>query len=142
MVKLAPIHLTGAVISIALMYQSFRLVRKRKESVLEFLLWSGFGMALLVLSLSSAVTVQGTLNYLEKFLAAFGFKTGVNGVFTLAILGILLMLFYTYVNTKTNRKIIFDLNQELALFRYESESNRTNQDERYNHRKSMEDKED
>lgn len=119
MAIIAPIHLIGILISIALFYQSVRLVRKGKESVFEFLLWSGFGLALLILSLGSSVTVLGVLDALSFVLSLLGFTSGRDGVFVLAILGLLLMLFYTYVNSKTNRKHLYDLNQEVALLRQE-----------------------
>jgi len=116
---ITPIHLIGIVISIALMYQSLRLVRKQKESVFEFLLWSGFGLGIFVLSLGQLLTVTGLLDGLGFILGLLGFQTGTNGIFTLAILGLLLMLFYTYVNVKTNRQKIADLNQEVSILEYQ-----------------------
>lgn len=119
MVNAEPIHFIGAAISIALFYQSYRLVKKRKESVFEFLLWATFGTILLVLSISSAVTVLGVLEGVRNLLYLLGFESGRDGIFVLAILGLLLMLFYTYVNVKTNRKDLYDMNQEVALLKYE-----------------------
>jgi len=116
---ITPIHLIGIVVSIALMYQSLRLVRKQKESVFEFLLWSGFGLGIFVLSLGQLLTVTGLLDGLGFILGLLGFQTGTNGIFTLAILGLLLMLFYTYVNVKTNRQKIADLNQEVSILEYQ-----------------------
>ena len=116
---ITPIHLIGIAVSVALIYQSFRLVRKQKESVFEFLLWSGFGLGIFVLSLGQLLTIMGLLNRLEFTLGLLGFQTGTNGIFTLAILGLLLMLFYTYVNVKTNRQKIADLNQEVSILEYQ-----------------------
>lgn len=119
MLNIAPIHVIGLLISVGLFYQSVNLVRKRKESVFEFLLWSGFGVVLLLLSLGSSVTVVGALDLISEVLALLGFRSGTNGIFVLSILALLLMLFYTYVNAKNNRKEIYDLNQQIALLRYE-----------------------
>jgi len=116
---ITPIHLIGIAVSVALMYQSLRLVRKQKESVFEFLLWSGFGLGIFVLSLGQLLTVTGLLDGLGFILGLLGFQTGTNGIFTLAILGLLLMLFYTYVNVKTNRQRIADLNQEVSILEYQ-----------------------
>lgn len=123
MINAEPIHFIGAIISIALFYQSYRLVKKRKESVFEFLLWASFGTVLLILSISSAVTVLGVFDAFRYLLYLLGFESGRDGIFVLAILGLLLMLFYTYVNVKTNRKDLYDLNQEVALLQYELQQN-------------------
>jgi hypothetical protein len=118
MFDLAPINLIGIGISLALFYQGRRLVQKRKESVFEFLMWSGFGAILFVLSVSNAVTAVGVIDELSYILGLLGFHSGRDGIFVLSILALLLMLFYTYVNAKTNRQMIYDLNQNLALAEY------------------------
>jgi len=118
---ITPIHLIGIAVSVVLFYQSVRLVRKQKESVFEFLLWTGFGAAILVLSLGQLLTISGLLEGLSFLLSLLGFQTGTNGIFTLAILGLLLLLFYTYNNAKTNRQKIADMNQELSLLEYQVE---------------------
>lgn len=122
MLSMELIHVIGLLISVVLFYQSINLLQKQKESVFEFLLWSGFGATLLLLSLGSSVTVMGTLDFVSYVLSLLGFRSGTNGIFVLSILSLLLMLFYTYVNAKNNRKEIYDLNQELALLRHEYES--------------------
>lgn len=121
---ITPIHVIGLGVAIALFYQSFRLVRKQKESVFEFLLWVGFGSAIFVLSLGQLLTIAELLAVLEALLRLLGFQSGTNGIFTLAILGLLLLLFYTYINAKTNRQKIADLNQELSLLKYQLEQTR------------------
>jgi hypothetical protein len=118
---ITPIHLIGIAVSVALFYQSIRLVRKQKESVFEFLLWTGFGAAIFVLSLGQLLTISGLLEGLSFLLSLLGFQTGTNGIFTLAILGLLLLLYYTYNNAKTNRQKIADMNQELSLLEYQME---------------------
>jgi len=57
-----------------------------------------------------------------------GFDSGRDGVFVLGFLSLLLMLFYTYINAKTNRQRISDLNQEIALIRFELRETRQNDD--------------
>jgi len=116
---ITPIHIIGIAVAMALLYQSVRLVRKQKESVFEFLLWSGFGLGIFVLSLGQLLTISGILDTLKVMLGWLGFETGTNGVFTLAFLGLLLLLFYTYVNAKTNRQKIADLNQEISILEYQ-----------------------
>ena len=118
---ITPIHLIGIAVSVALFYQSIRLVRKQKESVFEFLLWTGFGAAIFALSLGQLLTISGLLEGLSFLLSLLGFQTGTNGIFTLAILGLLLLLFYTYNNAKTNHQKIADMNQELSLLEYQME---------------------
>lgn len=115
-------HAIGIVVSTALFYQSYLLVRNRKESIFEFLLWAGFGGALLVLSLADGTAGREELavfDVIKHLLRLIGFDNGVNGIFTLTILGLLLLLFYTYANAKTNRKLLYDQTQEIALLRYE-----------------------
>lgn len=131
MIKFDPIHAIGIIIALALFYQSARLVRKRKESVFEFLLWTSFGFVLLVLSVGSALTTISMREQVQSVFNFVGFSSGFEGLFVLAILGLLLMLFYTYINAKTNRNKLYDLNQELALLRYEMQKR---QDEEYERR--------
>ncbi|MEA5388518.1 DUF2304 domain-containing protein [Haloarculaceae archaeon H-GB11] len=121
MFKFDPIHAIGIIISLALFYQSARLVRKRKESVFEFLLWMSFGVVLFSLAVGSAIKTVSMREQVQKIFNFVGFSSGFEGLFALAILGLLLMLFYTYINAKTNRNKLYDLNQELALLRYEVE---------------------
>jgi hypothetical protein len=116
---ITPIHLIGIAVSVALFYQSVRLVRKQTESVFEFLLWTGFGAAIVVLSLGQLLTITRLLEVLSFLLSLLGFQTGTNGIFTIAILGLLLLLYYTYNNAKTNRQKIADMNQELSLLEYQ-----------------------
>jgi len=137
---ITPIHLIGIAVSMVLMYQSVRLVRKQKESIFEFLLWSGFGLGIFILSLGQLLTISGILDSLNIMLGVLGFETGTNGIFTLSILGLLLLLFYTYVNAKTNRQKIADLNQELSILEYQlKQSERTQQNEAHKANESGDD---
>jgi len=135
---LAPIHVIGFLISLALFYQSTRLLSKGKENVFEFLLWIGFGVGILVLSIGSSVTVLGVLDKIQFLLEILGFQSGQDGIFVLAILGLLLMLFYTYINAKTNRQDIYNLNQELALLRYELQQQDNQNQENEQHKEQTE----
>lgn len=119
MYGIAPIHVLGIIVSVGLLYQSYQLVRRGKEDVSEFLLWAGFGVAIFVFSLGQIVTITGVLAFINDGLSFLGFQSGTNGIFTLAILGILLLLFYTYVNAKSNERKLADLNQQIALLQYE-----------------------
>ncbi|WP_436911298.1 DUF2304 domain-containing protein [Halosimplex marinum] len=122
-----PMHIVGMLVSFALFYQSYRLVRKHKEGIVEFLFWVSFGGALFLLSVGDATAGTGRFpifDLVKRFLLAMGFSSGVNGIFTLTILGLILLIFYTYVNVKTNRQMLYDQTQEIALLRYELEQER------------------
>lgn len=122
MVEFQIIDGIGLGVSVALFYQSIRLVRKRKESVFEFLLWIGFGTILFALSFGSLVNLIDLLNFFEGILSAIGFESGRIGLLVLANLALMMMLFYTYINTKSNRKLIYDLNQRVALSESENDN--------------------
>ena len=119
MTGLAPIHIIGFSISLLLFYQSIRLVQSQKESILEFVLWTTFGIAVFSLSLGQFITQISVVSWIDGWLTVLGFENGPNGIFTIAILGLLLTLFYTYTISKTNEEKISELNRELALLRYE-----------------------
>jgi hypothetical protein len=116
-----PIHLIGIVFAVALLYQSIRLVRKGKGTVFEFLLWSSFGIFLLLLSLGDLVTLLGVYQVVSTTLGLLGFGSGVTGLLVMSNLALLMMLFYTFVKVKTNRKELYDLNQEIALVNIEQD---------------------
>lgn len=120
MIEFQPIHVIGLAISFALFYQSVRLVRKGKESVFEFLLWVSFGLLLLILSIGNVVTVLDITDLLKDFLNSLGFGSGEIGLLVMSNLALMMMLFYTYINVKTNRKLIYDMNQEMALSEYKN----------------------
>lgn len=120
-VALSPIHVIGVVASVALLYQSYRLARSHKEGLFEFLLWTGFGVALLVLSVGSALTSVDVLQIIENGLALLGFNVGRDSVFYVSNLLLLFLVFYMYTLVAESRQQLSDLNQELALLRYEME---------------------
>jgi len=124
MARFQPINLLGILIAIGLIYQSLRLVRNRKESVLEFLLWSVFGTGLLILSIIGGISENLISGATDFVLESLGVDSGPDGIFVLSIIGLMLMLFYTYISAKTNEQQIQDLNQEIALLRYEMDDGR------------------
>lgn len=117
--ELSPIHVIGVVASLALLYKSLRLVRDRKEGIFEFLLWTGFGIGLLVVSIGSALTSVDILDISDRVLATLGFNIGRDGLFFVSNLLLLFIVFYTYVQLVESRKQLSELNQEVALLRYE-----------------------
>jgi len=119
MVNANPIHYIGILVSVLLVYKSYKLVRSGKENVLEFLVWLCFGLGIFALSVSTAFRVFNTLEWFQAMLAFLGFRSGRDGVFVVAILGLMLLLFYTYANAKSNQKRVSDLNQKVALLKYE-----------------------
>ncbi|EMA70389.1 DUF2304 domain-containing protein [Halorubrum kocurii] len=120
LIGLRPIHVIGMVLALTMFYQSFRLVRSGKGSVFEFLLWSCFGTMLFALSLGDVVTLLRVYEAMEVILAVLGFGSGLTGLLVLSNLALLMMLFYTFVKVKTNRKELYDLNQEIALSQFEN----------------------
>jgi hypothetical protein len=122
MIEFQIIDIIGLIISIALFYQSVRLVRKRKESVFEFLLWTGFGTMLFALSFGGLMNLIDLLNFFEWVLGLIGFESGRIGLLVLSNLALMMMVFYTYINTKSNRKLIYDLNQRVALSEGENDN--------------------
>jgi len=125
---LAPIHVIGVIAGLALLYQSYRLVSDRKEGVFEFLLWAGFGVALLVISIGSAITSVDLLGGLEGAMALLGFARGPESVLFVSNLLLLFLVFYSYIQLVESRKQLSDLNQELALLRYDLDQ-RTDDDD-------------
>ncbi|QSG08339.1 DUF2304 domain-containing protein [Halapricum desulfuricans] len=126
--ELAPIHGIGAVAGLALLYQSYRLVAARKGSVFEFLLWAGFGIGLLAISVGSALKSVDLLYALEGTLSALGFGPGTDSIFFVSNLLLLFVVFYTYVQLVESRRRLSDLNQELALLRYDLEQRTDDED--------------
>lgn len=118
-IGLRPIHVIGMVLALTMFYQSIRLVQSGKGSIFEFLLWSCFGVVLFALSLGDLLTLLRVYEALEVILAALGFGSGFTGLLVLSNLALLMMLFYTFVKVKTNQKELYDLNQEIALTRFE-----------------------
>ena len=118
-VDLAPIHVVGIVAGLALLYKSVSLVRDRKEGIFEFLLWAGFGVGLLVISIGSALTAVDLLASLVWLLAALGFNLGTDSVFFVSNLLLLFLVFFIYVRLVESRKRLSQLAREVALLRYE-----------------------
>lgn len=116
---LSPIHVIGIVAGLLLLFQSYRLVNERKEGIFEFLLWAGFGIGLLVVSIGSALTTVDLLGILERGSALLGFAGGTESVFFVSNLLLLFIVFYIYTQLVESRKQLSDLNQELALLRYD-----------------------
>jgi hypothetical protein len=117
-IGLRPIHVIGLVLALSMFYQSLRLLRSGRGSIFEFLLWSCFGGVLFALSLGNAVTLLRVYEALGVILAALGFRSGLTGLLVLSNLALLMMLFYTFVKVKMNRKDLYDLNQEIALAKF------------------------
>ncbi|MFW5978130.1 MAG: DUF2304 domain-containing protein [Halohasta sp.] len=128
MFELSPIHGIGIVAGLALLYQSYRLVAARKGGVFEFLLWAGFGIGLLVISVGSALETVDLLNALEGALSTLGFGRGPESIFFVSNLLLLFLVFYTYVQLVESRRQLSDLNQELALLRYDFEQRTDDED--------------
>jgi hypothetical protein len=127
-VELAPIHVIGFLAGLLLVYQSVSLVRERKEGLFEFLLWAGFGVGLLAISMGSALTSVDVLAVLEGLLATLGFDVGRDSLFLVGNLVLLFLVFYTYVQLIESRKRLAELTQELALVQYELDQREDGED--------------
>lgn len=117
--EFTPIHVVGVAAGLALLYKSVSLVRSRKEGIFEFLLWAGFGVALLAISVGSALSSVDVLGVLVGALGVLGLNVGLASVSFLANLALLFVVFYTYVQLVESRRRLSDLAQEVALLRYE-----------------------
>lgn len=117
--EFSPIHVIGVGAGLALLYKSILLVRQRKEGIFEFLLWAGFGVALLAISVGSALSTVNVLGALVGALGALGLNVGLASISFLANLALLFVVFYTYVQLVESRRQLSDLAQEVALLRYE-----------------------
>lgn len=126
---ISPIHVIGVLAGLALLYQSIRLVRDRKESIFEFLVWSGFGVGLLALSVGSALESVDVLDTVETLLSTLGFNIGRISILFVSNLLLLFLVFYAYTQIVESRKQLSDLNQEVAILRYEMENQRSDGEE-------------
>ena len=128
MFAFAPIHGIGIVAGLVLLFQSYRLVAARKEGIFEFLLWAGFGVGLLAISVGSALRSVDLLDGLEGSLSVLGFGRGPESIFFVSNLLLLFLVFYTYSQLVESRRQLSDLNQQIALLRYDLDQ-RTDEDE-------------
>ena len=119
------VNIIGMAVAVIMLYQSVRLVRLGKESVLEFLIWTVFGGSLFVVSFSRGLGLDQFVEVLDRSLRLLGLSGGIDGLFVLGFLGLLLLLLYIYTNMKENEKEIEKLNQELAILEFEHEKSVT-----------------
>lgn len=115
------VNVLGMVVAGVMLYQSVRLVRTGKESILEFLIWVVFGLGLFLVSFSRGLGLSEFLGALDRGLQFMGLSGGIDGLFVLGFLALLLLLLYIYTNVKANEKEIEKLNQELAILQFEHE---------------------
>jgi len=121
MVEVVPIHVIGLAVSLLLLYQSVRLVRSHRENIFEFVMWAFFGTVLLVYTVARMVTSVNVIENINAFLRSLGFGTGERGLLVLSVISLFLIVFYTYTMAKTYHREMTDLQQELAIVRYEIE---------------------
>lgn len=128
MVAFTPIDAIGLSLALILLYKSYRLLNQGKESVLEFLFWSGFGTAMLLLVIGNISQETPLIQFAHSFSTELGFESGVNGVLVVAILSLLMIVFHTYIQVKNQRKKMYDLDRELALIQYQLDQKQKEQD--------------
>lgn len=125
MIVIEPFHFVGATVSLLLFYQSLRLVKTRKENLFEFLVWVTFGVGILLYTVASALEGVELLGHINGLVTALGFGNEWRGLFAISIVALYLVVFYTYTLVKTTDRRLADLQQEIALLRYELEESRS-----------------
>lgn len=128
MVTVTPIDVLGLFLALILFYKSYRLLHQGKESILEFLFWTGFGTGILLLVIGNVSQEIPLLEFAHSISAGLGFERGVNGILVVAILSLLMMVFHMYIQIKDQKKKMYDLDREFALLQYQLDQNQKEQD--------------
>lgn len=132
MVALEPINIVGVFIALVLFYQSSSLIRMNNESLSEFILLVCSGGFVLVYSLTEAVTVPTTLKRLNLAFKSLGFEGGIDGLFAVTTLLLLLAMFYVRMEARENNMKIHDMYREIAYLRYELEQKHSSRESQPN----------
>lgn len=89
--------------------KTFVLIRKKRETLFEFFLWSGLGLALIIFS-----AFPGLTNLLSRFL---GTTKTTNAIFLLAILTLLFLNFFIFKLVRNLHYDVSKLNEELSVLK-------------------------
>lgn len=113
-----PISVLGVVIGLAVLYHTYT-VASSGDSVLDFLLTACLGGVVVLYSGVDALSMSNTIGTFEAGLAVLGFDG--RGTTTLTISNVLLLIavLYVYLRLQGSEKEISNLNQEIALLRFE-----------------------
>ncbi|MEE8401452.1 MAG: DUF2304 domain-containing protein [Candidatus Hydrothermarchaeaceae archaeon] len=113
------IQVVGLLVGLMFLYQSYRLVKEKKEDVGGFLLWSTVGAGVIVVSIH-----PGVFDYLLTILQM---KERPFAIFTVGILVAYLLLFQTFKLLRTLSENVSKLNESMSILRYEMEKGKKGQ---------------
>ena len=102
-------RILGILTGFYFLYKTLILVRKKRESLFEFTLWTGLGLALVLFSLFPKLT-----DLLSRFL---GTTKGTNAIFLLAILLLLFLVFWIFKIVRNLHHDVSKLNEEISVFK-------------------------
>jgi hypothetical protein len=107
------IHAVGFLLGCYFLLRSYVLIREKKEEVLDFLVWGGVGVSILVLSL-----VPQAGDTLAQYLNT---RTTANTIFALAIFLLYVIIFRIHTLNRDLDRNISALNEEIALLKHRLE---------------------
>lgn len=108
------INVAGFLLGLYFLLRSYFLIKKKREEVTDFLVWSIIGVSLLVLTL--VPQVGDTLaEYLD-------IRTRANTIFALAIFLLYLIIFRMNMLNRNLDRHISVLNEEIAVLKHELET--------------------
>jgi len=102
-------NVVGLAVGVYFLIQSYRLVHRREEDVLSFLVWLAVGIALIVVSLFPGVA--------DYIMALLGMEMRAYTIFTLGILLAYVLLFRLFRLIWRLNRSISELNEELSLLK-------------------------
>ena len=102
-------RILAILIGVYLIHKTIVLVRRRRENLFEFLLWSSLGLALIIFSLFPSLT-----DYLSELL---GTSKGTNAIFLLAILILFFISFFVFKTTRNLHHNVSKLNEEISVLK-------------------------
>lgn len=110
------IQLIGLFIGIFFIYQSYRLVKEKKEDVESLLMWSVVGAGFIIVSIYPGI-FDYALGILQMRQRPFA-------IFTIGILIAYVILFQMFKLIRTINENISKLNENMAVLRYDVERGR------------------
>lgn len=115
------INIAGFLLGLYFLLRSYLLIKRKREEVADFLVWSIIGASLLLLTL--VPQVGDTLaEYLD-------IRTRASTIFALAIFLLYLIIFRMNMQNRSLDRQISVLNEEIALLKHELEKYYTEDDQ-------------
>ena len=107
------IQIVGVFVGLFFLYQSYRMVKSKKEDIPEFFFWNFLGVVIIAVSL-----FPETIDYL---LGILQMKERVYAIFTIGILVSYIILFQLFKYFRNINSNISKLNENLSIMKYEME---------------------